>query len=313
MLGSPSARRAAIDIGTVSTRLLVADVSGGVVEPLARRTVVTHLGDGVASAGRIAPASLERTVETVSAYVEEARAAGAQTLTVVATSAARDAENGEEFLDRLRALGLAPDIVSGQREAHLSFRGATYSVRQEDVLVADLGGGSTELVFGSICELDGDVQTDIEASRSVDVGSRRVTDMFLASDPPSPEELETAVAWVVEQVRPFFGGLKRKPRSMVALGGTATTLSAIQLGLAQYDGEAVHESTLSGADLADLREDLAALPLERRREVKGLDPARADVVVGGVLILEALLGLAGLDETRISEHDILYGLVLADD
>ena len=307
--GTP-ARRAAIDIGTVSTRLLVADVSDGRVDELVRHTVVTHLGEGVAATGRLLPEAVERTLATVAGYQDEAHRLGATAVECVATSAARDAGDGAGFLERLRGLGLSPTIVSGPREAYLSFRGATYSLRDDDVLVADLGGGSTELIFGSVAENDGAVEVDAETSRSIDVGSRRVTDMFLTSDPPSADEMEDAASWVVEQVRPFFDGLKRKPRSMVALAGTATTLSAVHQGLVEYDAASVHDSILSGGDLAELKGALSRLTLEERRRVDGLDPARADVIVGGVLVLEALLGLAGLDAMTVSEHDILYGLVL---
>jgi exopolyphosphatase/guanosine-5'-triphosphate,3'-diphosphate pyrophosphatase len=310
---SGGAVRAAVDIGTVSTRMLVARVTGSRIEPISRRTVVTHLGEGVARVGAISPTALERTLGTVRAYREEALEAGARSIPVIATSAARDANNGEEFLAALRDLGLDPRIVSGRREAELSFAGATYSLRERDVLVADLGGGSTELVFGSVSEEDGEVEVDVESARSVDVGSRRATDLFLATDPPTSGELAEAAAWVAEQVRPFFDGLKERPRRMIALGGTATSLAAVRLGLSEYDGDVVHGSALSGADLADLREELAAMDLERRRGVAGLDPARADVIVGGVLVLETLLGLAGLDAVAASEHDILYGLLMADD
>ena len=303
-------RRAAIDVGTVSTRLLVADV-GDSVDEVVRRTVITHLGEGVAATGLISTEARDRTLATVREYRDEAREAGAGDVIVIATSAARDAENGDEFLSSLADLGLHPAIVSGSQEAHLSFLGATYSIRGDDVLVVDLGGGSTEFVLGSAAEADdGGATFEVETSRSIDVGSRRVSDLFLASDPPTSAELEEATAWVVEQVRPFFDGLRHRPTSLVAVGGTVTSLSAIRQGLDPYDPDRVHGSELTGADLADLREDLSRLPVALRRDVPGLDPARADVIVGGVLVLEALLALAGLDAMVVSEHDILYGLVL---
>lgn len=304
-------RRAAIDIGTVSTRLLVADVAGRSVDEVIRRTEITHLGEGVAHTGRLSDEALARTVEAASRFRKEAVSAGSTSLVAVATSAARDAANGADLIRALSGVGVEPSIITGPREARLAFAGATYSIRNEDVLVVDLGGGSTELILGSVREDDeGVVDVEVEASRSFDVGSRRVTDLHLVSDPPSETELDAAIAWICEQVRPFFDGLDRKPRAMVALGGSATSLYAVRCGMAVYDSEKVHGSTLSGADLADLREELSALTVEERRAVDGLDPARAGVIVGGVLVLETLLGLAGLEELVVSEHDMLYGLVL---
>jgi len=149
------------------------------------------------------------------------------------------------------------------------------------------------------------------AARSFDVGSRRVLDMFLHADPPTAEELRSAAAWVAEEMRPFFDALRGRTQMLVTLAGTGTTLSAVRQGLAVYDAAAVHGSCLSGGDVADLREELAAMPVAARREVVGMDPARADVIVAGAVILEAIMALSGVDSTVVSEHDILYGLVLS--
>ncbi len=304
------ARRAAIDIGTVSTRLLVADVAGDDVRELVRRTEITHLGEGVSASGRLDPEAVRRTVETVRGYVEEARRLEAGAPLTVATSAARDAEDGDAFLASLRRVGADTRIISGRTEARLAFLGATHSLREERVLVCDLGGGSTELILGSVDE-PGDVE-DL-TSRSIDVGSRRVTDSFFEEDPPDRERIDRAAEWVVSQLRPFFDGLREPPLGMVALGGTATSLSAVHQRLDPYDPDAVHMSELSGADLADLREELCAMTLDERRALAGLDPRRAEVIIGGVVVLEAILGLAGVDRARVSEHDLLYGLVLSAD
>jgi exopolyphosphatase/guanosine-5'-triphosphate,3'-diphosphate pyrophosphatase len=180
----------------------------------------------------------------------------------------------------------------------------------DGILVADLGGGSTELVCGSAHGAGEGREVDIEAARSIDVGSRRVLDMFLDSDPPAEEELARASAWVAQEIRPFFDSLRERPRTLVTLAGTGTTLSAVLQRLEPYDPARVHLSHLSGGEIADLRDHLAGMTLARRREVRGMDPLRADVIVAGALILEAILGLAGLDSTVVSEHDILYGLVL---
>ncbi|MDO8915905.1 MAG: Ppx/GppA family phosphatase [Coriobacteriia bacterium] len=303
-------RRAAIDIGTVTTRLLIADVSGFSVTEITRRTVVTHLGEGLHLTGELSADAIGRVADAVGGFMRDIVDAGVEDVVAVATSAARDATNGREFLDRLESVGIRPRIISGATEANVSFLGATSAIDDDDVLVADLGGGSTELVFGSAHDTDEGRVVRISAARSIDVGSRRVLDMFLASDPPSGDELSAARAWVADEMRPFFAALPERPRTLLTLAGTGTTLSAVRQQLAVYDPAKVHGSRLTGGDIADLREELAAMTLCDRRTVIGMDPDRAEVIVAGALILETILALAGLDSTIVSEHDILYGLVI---
>jgi len=310
-MNEPSRRVAAIDIGTVTTRLLIADVAGREVAEVRRQTVVTHLGEGLHDTGALSEEAIGRVVAAVDAFMREIADSAADEVVAVATSAARDASNGRAFLERLEAVGIRPRIIPGETEARLSFVGATSAMDDaEGVLMADLGGGSTELVLGSVRSLDDERTVEIEAARSIDVGSRRVLDMFLRSDPPAPGELADAAAWVADEMRPFLSGLPARPRMLVTLAGTGTTLSAVRQGLAVYDPARVHGSCLTGGDIADLREELAAMSVAERRTVVGMDPARADVIVAGALILETILALAGLDETVVSEHDILYGLVI---
>lgn len=304
-------RRAAVDIGTMTARLLLAEVVDGRVDEIARRTRITRLGEGLHDAGHLTEAALERTLSAVRGFVAEALTSGAEDTVVVATSAARDAANSQELLDGLRDFGVEPRIISGPEEARLSFAGATHSLEGEGILLADPGGGSTELVLGDVIDRDGVRRSEIHAARSIDVGSSRATDMFLASDPPSRDELQRAAEWMAEEFRPFFDSLRdERPRMMVSVAGTATSLAAIKLGLEPYDPDRVHLSALTGADLADLRHELASMTLARRRAVPGLEPDRAPVIVAGAMTLETLVGLAGLDSTLVSEHDILYGLVL---
>ncbi|HEY5548450.1 MAG TPA: Ppx/GppA family phosphatase [Coriobacteriia bacterium] len=305
-------RVAAIDIGTVTTRLIVADTDGEAVDELVRRAVVTHLGEGLHASGRLSEAGIDRVAAAVAGFVTEAEALGASSMLAVATSAARDAANGRDFVERVERAGVRPRIIPGSTEAVLSFSGATYRIDDDDILVADLGGGSTELVFGSAHDGAAGREVEIDASRSLDVGSRRVLDMFLASDPPTRAELDRAAAWVADEFRPFFDALRSRPRTLITLAGTGTTLSAIRQRLAVYDPAAVHLSRLTGGDVSDLLAYLAELPLEARRGVVGMDPARAEVIVAGALILETIMALAGVDSTVISEHDILFGLVLAE-
>jgi len=306
-----SHRLAAIDIGTVTTRLLVADVSDAGIVEVARSTDITHLGEGLSASGRLSEAAMGRVADVIARYAATVAELGVEKLTAMATSASRDAENSADFLEMLSRHGVTPAIIPGEREARLSFAGATSDMEPcEDLLVVDLGGGSTELVVGDVCLEDGVRTVEITKARSVDVGSKRVTERFLHSDPPTAEELAQARAWATEQLRPYFDGLRERPTFMVAVAGTATSLSAIRQELAVYDSSLVHCSCLTGSELADLTEALSAMTLAERQHVPGLDPGRAPVIVGGSLILETVVALAGLDSALVSEHDILYGILL---
>ncbi|NTU72262.1 MAG: Ppx/GppA family phosphatase [Coriobacteriia bacterium] len=307
---SQTMRLAAVDIGTVTARMLVADVSATGITEVERRTDIVHLGQGLAASGRLSADAIERLRAVVSGYSTAIADHGVAATTAVATSASRDASNGDEMLAALASVGVEPRIIDGETEARLSFFGAAYSVTGDGLLVVDVGGGSTELIFGSSELDDGGRVCDIEAMRSIDVGSRRITEMFLASDPPTSRELDEARGYVTSQVRPFFETLRSKPRTMVSLAGAATTFSAIELELASYDSERVHLSCLTGPRLTDIIDTLSGLPLARRREVVGLHPERASVIVGGGIVIETVLALAGLDSTLVSEHDILYGILL---
>lgn len=305
------ARLAAIDIGTVTTRLLVADVSDGALVEVTRSTDITNLGEGLTASGRLSVAAIARVADVIAGYVARIAELGVARTVAFATSASRDADNAGELVAALAAHDVELTIISGEREARLSFLGATWSFSGDGILVVDVGGGSTELIFGSARRgPDRERVADIEAVRSIDVGSRRITEMFLHRDPPTSAELAAARAYVMREVRPFFDGLRSRPRAMVSLAGAATSLSAINLGLATYDSNVVHLSRLSGAQLADAVEMLASLPLMKRREVPGLHPGRASVIVGGALVIETVLALSGLESTSISEHDILYGILL---
>lgn len=302
-------RIAAIDIGTVTTRLLVADVGPHGVDEVFRSTDITHLGEDLARDGRLSDAAMARVEAVVSRYEERIGELGVQAYRAVATSASRDASNGEAFAEMLARHGITPEVITGDAEARLAFCGATHDLSGEGLLVNDIGGGSTELVLGR--RADGGAVSEVIAARSVDVGSRRATDLHLTSDPPTPAELRAARAWIEGELRPYFDGLPRPARLSIALAGTATTLSAIEQGLEVYDPARVHGSTLTVAEVGRMLERLASLPLERRvAEVTGLDPGRAPVIIGGTLILLTVLELAGLDSTLVSEHDILYGIVL---
>lgn len=304
-------RVAAIDLGTVTSRLLIADVRDGVISEVIRHTTITNLGEGLTGTGRLSEEAMARVAAVVEGFMTDCAEAGVERTMAVATSAARDAENGDVLLDMLDRLGVRPEIIPGAQEAMLAFSGASYGLDDEDILVADIGGGSTELVFGSACTEDDKHVVDIEAARSIDVGSRRATELFLHSDPPTEAECDAASSWMADELRPFFDGIRERPRTLITLAGTATSLAAMHLGLDEYDHAAVHGSMMSGPDVVALKDELACMTLAQRKAIPSLDPGRAGVIVAGAMILTTVLALAGLDSVIVSEHDILYGMALA--
>lgn len=308
---SATRRVAAIDIGTVTTRLLVADVAGREVTEVARSTDITHLGEDLTRTGRLSEAAMDRVEAVIAGYAVRMRELGVEEWRAVATSASRDAANAALFAERLSAYGVTPEVISGDAEARLAFAGATHEISGEGLLVSDIGGGSTELVYGRRNAHGEPPVAEVETAQSIDVGARRVTERFLASDPPAESELRSASAWVRREVDVFFDALPTRPRLSIALAGTATTLSAIHQRLVTYDPNRVHGSVVRVEDMRNILERLVSLPLARRAtEVEGLDPGRAPVIIGGVLVLLAVLERACLDSTAVSEHDILYGIVL---
>lgn len=299
-------RLAAIDIGTVTTRLLIADVAGGHVEPILRRAAITQLGEGLATTHRLSELALHRVVEVVRGFQEDALGAGVENIVAVATSASRDAENAGDLVARLAALGVGLTVISGGREAALTFRGNASSFPGDDLLVADIGGGSTELVFGAATAR----QTTIEVARSFDVGCRRMTDAFLVSDPSTAAERKELRRTVLSQMRPFFADLPRRPRRLIACAGTATTAVSVRDHMVVYDAEKVHGSQVTVTQLEAVTDRLATLSLAQRREVVGLEPGRAQVIVAGMVIMQCVLELAGTEGITVSETDILQGLLM---
>jgi exopolyphosphatase/guanosine-5'-triphosphate,3'-diphosphate pyrophosphatase len=298
-------RVAVVDIGTNSTRLLVADVRSDGLTELQRESIVTRLGEGLEASGRLGDGPQHRVFAVLDGYAAAIERHGAEVRTAVMTSAVRDAANGAAFAEAVRdRYGLAGRTLSGDEEARLTFLGATAA--REDrgpLLVIDIGGGSTELVVGTGSEVEFHVSTQ--------VGVVRHTERHLHSDPPPPAEQRAlaadARAAIDAAVPPR---VRERVRGAVAVAGTATSSASIDLALDPYDPEAVEGHTLSRRRLEELRDRLAALPLERRRAVTGLDPARAPTIVAGVLILLEVLGACGLSGIEVSEHDILWGVAL---
>jgi exopolyphosphatase/guanosine-5'-triphosphate,3'-diphosphate pyrophosphatase len=300
-------RVAVVDVGTNSTRLLIAEVAGGDgLTELDRRSIVTRLGEGVDATGALGERPQQRVFAALDEYAEAIERHGVERTTAVMTSAVRDASNGAAFAaavrDRYRLEGRT---LSGDEEARLTFRGATAARGEDDahLLVIDIGGGSTELVVGA--------RGAVEFHTSTQNGVVRHTERHIHSDPPTREELEALAAAVAPSLRDAVPEEHRERMSgAVAVAGTATSCAAIDLELEPYDQEAVEGHVLSVDTLRALLERLAALPLEQRRRVPGLHPDRAPTIVAGVIILTETLRAFGLDATEVSERDILWGAAL---
>lgn len=310
MAGKNARRFAAIDIGTVTSRMLVADVVGGRVVPVAKEYEITNLGEGVDATGVLKPEAMERVANAIDRYLGIRDALDTPDSPVLstacmATSAARDAENAAEFASMLAARGLKLAVIPGEKEAALSFRGASSDFAGETILVVDVGGGSTELVVGEAGAFP-------QKAHSFNIGCRRMTERFLQGDPPASSELSSARAWCAEQFAGFFATLPAgcAVDRMVAVAGTATTAVSIREAMETYDSARVHGATVTREQLEGITQRLASLPLAEREQVVGLDPRRAPVITAGMVILEEVMRAAGVDAFTASESDILQGMVL---
>jgi exopolyphosphatase / guanosine-5'-triphosphate,3'-diphosphate pyrophosphatase len=290
---------AAIDIGSNSVRLLIVGADGA---ELCREMNITRLAEGVDRSSRLAEPAMARTLEVLEAYGTLIQRHAAARVRVTGTSAARDAENRDEFFDRVqRAVGTAPELLSGGAEAALAFAGATAdrTPAEGPFLTLDIGGGSTEFAFGS---------SQPERSTSVDIGCVRITERFLHDDPASPAELAGAAAFIrtllerVDREVPC-----RRARTWLGLAGTVTSLAARDAGLDRYDPSVTHGHVLARARVEALHAELAARDASGRRELL-LEPKRAGVIVGGSLILVEVMRWFGLEHIVVSERDILDGL-----
>ncbi len=305
-------RYAAIDIGTVTCRMLVVDADEPGLHELTREYAITNLGEGVDATGELKPEAIDRVVRAIDGFLAVRDSLSTPDHPVVrtvavATSAARDARNAAEFAARLRERGIELSVIPGSREAALSFSGASIDFSGERLMVVDVGGGSTEVVMGM-----GGVEP--VCAHSFNVGCRRVTEKFLASDPPAPEELARARAWIREQMASWFADQAKEAANLervVAVAGTATTAVSIRDRMETYDSSRVHKARVSRQELLEVYKRLAALPLSARKKVVGLDPKRAPVMVAGLLILLEVLDFAGIDAFTVSETDILHGITLA--
>jgi exopolyphosphatase/guanosine-5'-triphosphate,3'-diphosphate pyrophosphatase len=302
-------RVAVVDIGSNSTRLLIAELSpeGRVTGELARRSGVTRLGAGVDSGGRLRQDAMQRVYATLADYRSEIASVGVDRAVAVLTSAVRDAANGAEFAESVRdGYGLEPHILAGEDEARLTFLGATSERDPDDrtpTVVIDIGGGSTELIIGAGREIVFRVSTQ--------AGVVRQTERHLHSDPPAAEEL----ALLTDDVEAILNAAvpveqREAVERGIAVAGTATQLAAIAQELDPYDPDQVHGYELMEAECERIFAELAAVPLELRRQIVGLDPSRAPTIVAGAQILKEVMLLFGLGQVEVSEHDILRGAAM---
>lgn len=300
-----SHRVAVIDAGSNSTRLLVADVTADRVIELERQSRVTRLGRGVDLTGQLSAEAIETACEAIADYVDICRNRDVERVEAIATSAVRDAANGEAFIAELRErFALSARVLDGEEEARLTYTGATFErPPAEPTLVIDIGGGSTELVVGS--------GREIVFHASLQAGVVRHTERHIANDPPTPNELEALAAGVRALIEGAVGAdPAAKARAGIAVAGTPTSLASIELGLEPYDPAQVHGRTLNLRSIQRLLSRLASAPLAKRAEIRGLHPDRAQSIVAGVVILVEAMRAFDLEEIEVSEHDILYGVVI---
>jgi exopolyphosphatase/guanosine-5'-triphosphate,3'-diphosphate pyrophosphatase len=292
-------RVAAVDLGTNSTRLLIADVDGLHLEEVVRRQRITRLGEGVDRRRRLLPVPIARVRNCLTDYRREIERHGVTRTLAIGTSAVRDADNGEAFLGEVEwSYGFTTRLLDGDEEAAMTARGVIAARPPDgDALIVDIGGGSTELVNCS--------NGWAAASRSIDVGCVRLTEQFLVSDPPTKAEL-IAAAGYVGWALPTYDA-----RNGIGVAGTVTTLATLDLGLEEYDPVRTHGHRMSRAAVEEQLRRLTAMPLAERARVPGIEPGRAPVIVGGIVILGEIMDAYGLLEIEVSERDILHGAAYA--
>jgi exopolyphosphatase/guanosine-5'-triphosphate,3'-diphosphate pyrophosphatase len=300
---------AAIDIGTNSVLLVIAAAEAAGPRPVLERATITRMGEGVDKTRRLAPAAVERNLACLRAYADDLRAHGSPRLDVVGTSALRDAQGAQAFLDEAeRILGVRPRVIAGDEEARLTFRGALSGLALHGkLLVFDVGGGSTELIIG-----DAAGSAPPESRVSLDMGSVRLFERHVRSDPPAPTEVASIEADIERQLasaEPLARISAGDPLTLVGVAGTVTTLKALELGLPAYDTAQVHGAVLTLSAVEVLCAKLTSLSLAERQRLPGLQPKRADVIVAGALIVRDLLRRAGASQTIVSDRGVRFGLL----
>jgi exopolyphosphatase/guanosine-5'-triphosphate,3'-diphosphate pyrophosphatase len=311
-----------MDVGTNSTRVLIADVEDGrITAQYAREMVITRLGKGIDRTRRFDPAALARTLEVLGDYAALCVQHEVRAVRLAATSATRDAANRDEFLDGVRSLlGIEPEVLTGPEEAAASFLGATWDLPRGEagtVAVFDIGGGSTELIAGPAGSSVDEVLDHPPTAVSIDIGSVRLTERHVSSDPLTPAEVaavradaEQELAGALERLGWAAGGGAPGGAQVVGVAGTATTVTAVTLGLERYDPERVHRSWLTREQIEATAGRLCSMTVAEKAALPVMPPGREDVIAAGSLILDAVVRVLGLDGITVSETDILDGVLL---
>ena len=318
-------RVAAIDCGTNSLRLLVADVDPGAgrLTDVDRRMEIVRLGQGVDSTGRLSPEALDRTLRALAGYARIIGDLSADAVRMVATSATRDAANAADFVRGVTGvLGLEPEVLSGEEEAYLSFTGATAEFTGPEFtgpgasgrvaapcLVVDIGGGSTEFVLGDVQATGARLETTGISAVSVDIGCVRLTERHLHSDPPSASQIAAAAADIDAALDTVAAAIPvTAARTLVGLAGSVTTVAGLALGLPAYDSARIHHARVSAAEVAEQTRSLLRQTRQQRAGLAVMHPGRVDVIGGGALVLDRVIRRFGFSEVLVSEHDILDGI-----
>ena len=303
-------RVAAIDCGTNSIRLLIADIDNGQLVDVVRTMIIVRLGEGVDKTGEFSQGALERTFAAADVYAQLIAENKPEVVRFVATSASRDVSNREVFVSGIKArLGIEPDVISGDEEARLSFLGATADLVNDSnppaapYLVIDIGGGSTEFVLGT---------TAPENAISTNVGCVRMTERHLVSDPPTAEQIAAATSDIDDAIRLAAASVPlNRAASLIGLAGSVTTVAALALGLDEYDSSKIHGSRISATDVHRVTQELLVMPRAQRAALGPMHEGRVDVIGGGALVLDRILTLTGINEVVVSERDILDGIARA--
>ena len=296
-------RVSVIDVGSNSVRLLVARVDGEIIQPLYKTLRTTRLGAGVDTNRVLSSGAMESTLETVRDFKEKSVSMGADEVLAVATSAVRDASNGEDFMRKIRRLGIRAWVLDGRQEAEIGFIGAALgcSAGEKCIFLADIGGGSTELVTGAGLK--------VHNYTSLDIGAVRLTERFVRNDPVTPAEVSEIEHFVTDMLAQNAKDITAGNCKMIGIGGTITTLAAVAQGMESYDPNRVHNFVLTLSEVKCILEKLAAVDISKRREIPGLHPKRADIIIAGTIILKCLMEHWGFDCITVSEWDGLHGAI----
>jgi exopolyphosphatase/guanosine-5'-triphosphate,3'-diphosphate pyrophosphatase len=298
-------RSAAIDIGTNSIRLLISEYDGSSFHILERMMETTRIGKNLGISKNISIKSADNTTEVLKKYSNLMQEHGVERFRAVGTSAVRKAANSGWFISYIKdSTGIEIEKITGEEEAYLSFQGASAAIKTGSrILVIDIGGGSTEFILGNS-------DTELDFNESIDIGSVSLSERFLKSDKPTHSELRDMQGYIKDRIRPVINRVKSKDElTLVGVAGTITTIAAIDLELEKYDSEMIHQHILTGKRVNSIYHLLCGLTLKERRRIKGLQPERADIIIGGASVLVEILSLLEIESLTVSEQDILDGII----